>query len=195
MARRSAAALLALAACGPGGERASPALAGHEPIEPCVASAPDPDPATGDRYPERLETVSGVVAPGATRPGFAWAHARGFLRASTEASWAALHEAEPCVRGGREPHLGAAGWRSGLLEGTPEAPQRLGARVEWLAGDRHAGLRAASIALRPVDAVFGAGAVEVEIVAHLGGEGVGPDDAAGASERIFACLIAALRGR
>jgi len=54
-------------------------------------------------------------------PGFAWAHSRGFLRASPAQAWAALGASAPCALGSLPGEGGAGRWARGPLEGPAEA--------------------------------------------------------------------------
>jgi hypothetical protein len=66
----------------------TPFPAGLEPLED--NTAPLPQPVDGDDYPEVLEVVTGDDE-------YAWIHARGYVKASVDDTWAAFQEPEVLV--------------------------------------------------------------------------------------------------
>jgi len=182
---------------------------GLEPLED--NTAPRPAPVPDDDFPETLVIVSGET------DDYAWAHARGFIHASSEKVWATMRDAE--VMSDRrntdsqsytydiEPEYDFSFeihytvdefvtvewdelWRLGAIEGELLSPSYGLTRYQKVYGTQFITLLEGSITLLEVDTDI----VEVQFIEHTKAVSAGPGDIEGSMTDRFASMVAVSHG-
>lgn len=179
---------------------------GLEPLEPNLAPSP------GDDAPEVLAFTRGE------RGDLAWSHARGFVRADLETTWAAMQVREVSVDRRKvarwtieenvEPEYEVSyrvhnevdsiitvrfdiTWRQGLIEGTAESPELVAIRYQKTDGTVFISNLSGSILARSLGDV-----TELELVEHLdASNGAGHEEIESFLNDYYGSLLAAAHGR
>jgi hypothetical protein len=208
---RFALAALALPACGYNTNDPFPIDLGFQPLEACTA--PLPDPAAGDPYPEVQTSITG------NRDGHDWAHSKAYVHASLADVWAAMQDPAVCrihgtntwdvkdvgfepfpmsflIRYTAGPSFYTVEWettyRGGVLEGTPDAPLAYGMRGQKTWGTSYVSLQSISVGARPVQGETSL--VALEMVGWLVARNSGQAEAAGMLSDFYQGLLAHVRG-
>jgi len=199
--------LACLAGCDSNEATAFPS--GLEPLE--ENTAPPPDPANGELFPEDVRFTSG------TNESYSWVHGRGFVHAPLAQTFAAMRNPDACVNR-REvdewtvEHDVETGydfsyrihnivhdiitvefdvtWRQGAVEGTVDEPTLVSARFQKTYGTTYIELMEGSIVARARDA----NTTEIELIEHLKATGKGTETPLATMRDYFNSVVALTNG-
>lgn len=201
---------LALGAASCAGDDASVFPPGLEPLE--VPTATRPVAPAGQQCPEAINTVSGDT------PDYGWATGRGCVHGTMAQVWEAVRDPEVGVDRRRvaefsvtrnvEPEYPVSfrthnivrdlvtlefdlTWRLAVVDGTDAEPRVFSGRYQKTYGSTFIQHLACSVVARPIDT----GVVELELVRHLKGTGVGRPEAELYVQDWFASIVARVHGR
>ena len=196
-----------LSSCG--GDDASTFPPGLAPLE--TSTAQRPMATAGQTCPEAFNVVTGDTG------GYSFGHGRGCIHGTISEVWAALRDPEVAVDRRRvgeftvtrnvEPEYPVGyrvhnivhdiidiefdlTWRLGPLDGTLDEPRVVAARYQKTYGSTYIEVLEGSIVARPLDT----GVVEIEVVRHLKGTGVGQAEIDQYLRDYFASVVARVHG-
>lgn len=199
--------VLSVSSCG--GDDASTFAPGLEPLE--TSTAVRPTAPSGQQCPEAVNVVTGDTAE------YTFGHARGCLHATLAQVWEAMRDPEVGVDRRRvgeftvtrnvEPQYPVSfrvhnvvhdiidiefdlTWRLGPIEGTNDEPRVVSGRYQKTYGSTYIQVLAGSVVARPLDT----GVVEIEVVRHLKGTGVGAAEIDQYLRDFFASVAARVHG-
>lgn len=200
---------LSLAACGNNSET-SAFVGGLDPLEPNLATAPQPDGA--DRYPERFNYDRSATNEYESVYAHGYIHAplsavfRAFQDAAVTAdrrrisSFSVTPNSEPMFPFSYKVHNVVndivtvefdVNWRLGPTAGTNESPTAFRARYQKTFGSSFIDVLGGSVEARVVDA----NTTEVELIRHLRATGQSADDAEQTVRDMIGSAIARVHGR
>jgi hypothetical protein len=199
--------VFSLSSCG--GDDASTFPPGLEPLE--TSTAVRPTAAAGQQCPEAVNVVTGEASE------YTFAHGRGCVHGTLAQVWEAMRDPDVGVDRRRvgewtvtrnvEPQYPVSfrvhnvvhdiidiefdlTWRLGPIEGTNDEPRVVSARYQKTYGSTYIQVLAGSVVARPLDT----GVVELEVVRHLKGTGVGAAEAELYLRDFFASVVARVHG-
>ena len=200
---------LTLAFAGCGGDDSTNFAPGLQPLE--TSTAARPTATSGQQCPETANFVSGDAG------AYAFAHARGCIHGTLAQVYEAMRDPDVTVDRRRVSTWTVTRnveteypvsfrvhhvvndiitiefdqtWRLGPIDGTVDEPRVVAGRYQKTFGSTYIEVLAGSMVARPLDT----GVVEVELVRHLKGTGVGAEEAEQYLRDCFQSLVARVHG-